>query len=127
MQRAKDFFGFYHSTLPFKYLGMPICLKSLYENECSALIEKMCIRIIIWSGRHFSYARRLQLFSSVLLSIHMYWVQVFELPKNVLKDTEKFAYLYYGMTPIMVGNLGKLSGEMFASLSLKVGWSSKML
>ncbi|XP_010677958.1 uncharacterized protein LOC104893541 [Beta vulgaris subsp. vulgaris] len=97
-QRFKDVSGFSHGTLPFKYVGVPIYSKKLSATECQVLVEKMSTRIRIWRSRHLSYAGRLQLINSVLMSIHMYWAQVFILPKKVLNEITSIcrAFLWYG-------------------------------
>ncbi|XP_010678145.1 uncharacterized protein LOC104893708 [Beta vulgaris subsp. vulgaris] len=86
--------GFRHSELPFKYLGVPICAKRISTAECGVLVEKMSARIKIWSNRHLSYTGRLQLVNSVLMSIHVYWAQVFIIPICVLQDIERVCRAY---------------------------------
>lgn len=76
--------GFRRSSMPFKYLGVPICSKRISVGDCEILLEKMTTRIRIWSSRHISLAGRVQLINVVLISIHLYWDQVFTLPKSVL-------------------------------------------
>ncbi|XP_010666661.1 uncharacterized protein LOC104883796 [Beta vulgaris subsp. vulgaris] len=96
--RIRNASGFRHSELPFKYLGVPICAKRISTAECGVLVEKMSARIKIWSSRHLSYTGRLQLVNSVLMSIHVYWAQVFIIPRCVLQDIERVcrAYLWTG-------------------------------
>ena len=45
----------------------------------------MVARIRLWSSRHLSYAGRVILINSVLMSIHSYWAQIMLLPKQVLQ------------------------------------------
>ncbi|KAL2929883.1 LINE-1 retrotransposable element ORF2 protein, partial [Bienertia sinuspersici] len=90
--------GYKRGSLPFKYLGVPICSRRIGVSQCEKLVETMTARIKTWSSRHLSFAGRSQLINSVLLSIHQYWAQVFVLPTKVLKDIEKVcrAYLWNG-------------------------------
>lgn len=62
------------------------------------LVEKMTTRIRSWCSRNLSYQGRLVLVNSVLMSIHIYWAQVFISPKKVLKEVEMMcrAFLWIG-------------------------------
>lgn len=59
---------------------------------------KMTLRIMCWSSRHLSYAARSVLINAVLMSIHVYWAQVFLLPKAVLDKIARIcrAFLWEG-------------------------------
>uniref|UniRef100_A0A803PHP5 Reverse transcriptase domain-containing protein n=1 Tax=Cannabis sativa TaxID=3483 RepID=A0A803PHP5_CANSA len=97
-KRLVDASRFPKSTLPFKYLGVPICAKKLSSAECSILVEKMTARIKVWSSKNLSFVGRTVLINSVLLSIHMYWSQVLILPKKVIKEIESIcrSFLWSG-------------------------------
>lgn len=86
MQRLVDCSGFKQDTLPFRYLGVPISTKKLLAADCEQLLEKMLGRIRCWSSRNISFAGRRLLVNSVLLSISVYWAQIFILPKNIIKQ-----------------------------------------
>ncbi|GJW81795.1 RNA-directed DNA polymerase, eukaryota, reverse transcriptase zinc-binding domain protein [Tanacetum coccineum] len=58
-------------------------------NECKCLVEKVRAKVNCWKNKMLTYARRLQLISSVLSSIHVYWASVFMLPKVVIKDINR--------------------------------------
>ena len=77
---------FVQQSLPFTYLGISICANKLIAAQCEVLTEKMTARIRVWSSRNLSYSARVQLINYVLLSLHMYWAQVFLIPKKVLHD-----------------------------------------
>ncbi|XP_048491428.1 uncharacterized protein LOC125492756 [Beta vulgaris subsp. vulgaris] len=84
--RDTDVSGFKVGSLPFRYLGAPISTTKLNAKDCQILVEKMVKRIRVWSTRHLLFAARCQLVNSVLMSIHVYWGQIFLLPKGVLKE-----------------------------------------
>lgn len=72
-------------SLPFRYLGFPLNSNSLSIGECERLVDKITSRIHGWQSKKLSYAARLQLVNSVLISITTYWCQMFLLPKKVIK------------------------------------------
>lgn len=45
-------------------------------------------RLRSWSSRNLSFAGRLQLISSILHTFHIYWAQVFMIPKGVLDEID---------------------------------------
>lgn len=75
--------------MPFRYLGVPICSKKITKAQCEIIVEKMIVRIKVWSIRNLSYKERSQLINSVLLSLHRYWAHVFIIPKTVLNEVVK--------------------------------------
>ena len=97
-RRIMESSGFKHGRLPFRYLGVPISTTKLNVAECEKLIEKMVLRIRTWSSRHISFAGRCQLVNAVLLSINVYWSQIFILAINVLKQVNAIcrAFLWTG-------------------------------
>ena len=89
IQRIVNVSGLQRRYLPFRYLGVSICSKRISNSQCEILVEKMATRIKMWSSRHLSYIARVQLINSVLMSQHVYWAQVYVLPKQVLQGIEK--------------------------------------
>ena len=75
---------FRESSLPFTYLGVPICAKKIPTTECEVILERMVQRIRVWSTRNLSYAGRATLVNSVLMKIHSYWAQIMIILKKIL-------------------------------------------
>ncbi|XP_062104096.1 uncharacterized protein LOC133815257 [Humulus lupulus] len=98
VQKVLEASGFSRSSLPFKYFGIPICAKRISAKECEILLEKMVLRIRTWSSRNLSYAGRIILINSILISIHSYWSQIMIIPKQVLKRINSIcrAFLWKG-------------------------------
>ncbi|XP_019415090.1 PREDICTED: uncharacterized protein LOC109326751 [Lupinus angustifolius] len=80
--------GFTMGSLPFKYLGVPLCSKKLTVNLCTPLIERITSRLNHLSTKLLSYVGKIQLIRCVLFSIISYWMQVFPIPKKVLHHLE---------------------------------------
>ncbi|MFS7909488.1 putative RNA-directed DNA polymerase [Helianthus anomalus] len=75
--------------LPVRYLGVPLISTRLYHADCLPLIDKVKCKILSWKNKSLSFAGRLQLISSVLNSLQVYWSSVFILPTSVSKEIEK--------------------------------------
>jgi len=84
-----DFLGMQEGVLPVRYLGVPLISKRLTAGDCDALVSKITARIDSWLARNLSFAGRLQLLSSVLLSLQVYWTKVFILPKKIIHMLEQ--------------------------------------
>ena len=81
--------GFSLGRLPMKYLGVPLLSTRLSHNDCQPLIDKIMVRIQAWTSRALSFAGRLQLLSSVLYNIQMYWCSMFIIPKYTIAKIEQ--------------------------------------
>ncbi|GJX97868.1 protein LAZ1, partial [Tanacetum coccineum] len=64
---------FSEGTLPCMYLGAPLISSRLLNKDCKILMEKVKNRIGDWKNKSLSFAGRLQLCKSVLLSMQVYW------------------------------------------------------
>ncbi|XP_021775982.1 uncharacterized protein LOC110739808 [Chenopodium quinoa] len=76
--------GFSEGSFPFRYLGIPLNAKYLRFADYDGLVDKMLSRITCWASRNLSYAARVVLIKSVLMSLHVYWAQCLLLPASVL-------------------------------------------
>jgi hypothetical protein len=52
-------------------------------------VERITARIDSWLTRHLSFAGRLQLINSVLVSLHVFWARVFILPMKIIRIIEQ--------------------------------------
>ena len=80
---------FMDGILPIRYLGVPMISKGLTFNDCKALIDIVEKRIGDWRNKSLSFAGRLQLITSVLASIQVFWSSLFILPLNVCEAIDK--------------------------------------
>jgi hypothetical protein len=75
--------------LPVRYLGVPLISSRLTSIDYGALISKISGRIDSWLSKNLSYAGRLQLLSSVLYNLQVYWMGIFILPKRIIRAIEQ--------------------------------------
>ncbi|KAL2228516.1 UNVERIFIED_CONTAM: hypothetical protein Sindi_1831300 [Sesamum indicum] len=80
---------FQEGLLPLRYLGLPLLSSRLTNADCQPLLVKIDKRIAGWEGMELSYAGRVQIFQSVLMSLSLYWTSAFILPKRVTNEIEK--------------------------------------
>ena len=95
-----------------RYLGVPFISCRLSSADCGTLLDRIIGRIDSWLSKNLSYVGRLQLLSSILYSLQVYWTGIFILPKKIFKATEqKFNHFLWN---------GKSEGAAMA----KVSWSN---
>ncbi|KAL2237640.1 UNVERIFIED_CONTAM: hypothetical protein Sindi_0955700 [Sesamum indicum] len=92
--------GFQEGVLPMRYLGLPLFSSRLTVADCNPLLLKIDKHIAGWEGMALSYAGRVQIIKSVLLSLSLYWSSAFILPKKVTNEIEKRlrTFLWKGTT-----------------------------
>ncbi|KAL0431710.1 UNVERIFIED_CONTAM: hypothetical protein Sradi_0797000 [Sesamum radiatum] len=81
--------GFQEGHLPVRYLGLPLIASRLTISDCKPLLQKIDRRIQGWDGIRLSFAGRVQMIKSVLMTLEMYWAMTFILPKGIIKEIEK--------------------------------------
>jgi hypothetical protein len=72
-----------------RYLSVPLISTRLSAPDCMTLLDRITSRVDSWIARNLSYAGRLQLLSSVLYSLEVYWIGIFILPKKIIKAIEQ--------------------------------------
>ncbi|KAJ4820751.1 RNA-directed DNA polymerase (reverse transcriptase)-related family protein [Rhynchospora pubera] len=77
------------TTLPIKYLGLPLTDRRPDRACFQSLIDKVASKLAGWKYRLLSRAGRVVLASSVLSSIPIYLMSVFSLPAWVIKNLDK--------------------------------------
>lgn len=91
-------FPFAVGDLPVRYLGLPLMSQAMRSQDYQPLVEKIRGRINTWTTRFLSYAGRLMLIKSVLMSIVNFWSAAFRLPGQCIKEIEQLcsAFLWSG-------------------------------
>ncbi|XP_052627262.1 uncharacterized protein LOC128133760 [Lactuca sativa] len=81
--------SFVEGKLPMRYLGLPLISTRLFIKYCKRLVDKVRKRIGDWKNKFLSYAGRLQLISSILFSLPVYWASSMLIPISTIKEIEK--------------------------------------
>jgi hypothetical protein len=71
------------STFPGRYLGLPLHTRKLRKIEVQPLVDKIGARLPGWKGKFLSSARRETLVKTVLSSLPIYHLTVFQAQKMV--------------------------------------------
>ena len=94
-----------------KYLGLPLITTRLSEADCKPLIDSILARIKGWIVRALSFAGRLQLITSVISSIQVFWSSLLTLPKKIINKIEQLMRNFLWKGPDQQrGELNKGSG-----------------
>ncbi|CAL1388599.1 unnamed protein product [Linum trigynum] len=76
-------------SLHVRYLGVPLITGKLSKHDCQVLIDKITQRLRSWRSRLLTYAGHIQLISSVISSTLQYWLNIFLLPKYIIREVER--------------------------------------
>ncbi|KAJ9535929.1 hypothetical protein OSB04_un000909 [Centaurea solstitialis] len=79
---------FRNGIFPIRYLGVPLSPVRLKRSDYGTLILKVKNRIQNWKAKFLSFGGRMQLINSVLHSLQLYWMGVFNFPAAVIHEIE---------------------------------------
>ena len=77
------------SSLPLKYLGLPLGAKYNAKAIWNPIVEKMERRVAGWKRMYLSKDGRLNLIKSTLSNLPTYFLSLFPIPVSVSKCIEK--------------------------------------
>ncbi|GKE50688.1 hypothetical protein Tco_1481946 [Tanacetum coccineum] len=80
---------FKEGVLPIKYLGVPMVSKRITDRDCKFVIEIIRKRVADWRNKSLSFDGGLQLISSILNSLHVYWSSLFMLPIHTCNQIDR--------------------------------------
>ncbi|XP_013717732.1 uncharacterized protein LOC106421432 [Brassica napus] len=90
--------GMQNSSLPMRYLGVPMCTKKLNLLNCEPLLQQIKARLSSWSAKSLSFAGRLLLIKTVITGITTFWCSSFMLPTACIKRINSLCgiFLWHG-------------------------------
>lgn len=101
-------FQFASGKLPVRYLGLPLRTRQMRAADYQVFIEKIKIRISLWTKRFLSMAGRLQLIRSVLMSIVNFWMTGFKLPSQCIKEINSLCSAFLWSGPVLITTKAKV-------------------
>ena len=81
--------GCRHSSLPLKFLGLPLGAKFKEVSICNPLLGKMEWRLVGWKRLYLSKGGRVTLIKSTLFSLPTYFLFILPVPGKVANRMEK--------------------------------------
>lgn len=102
-------FPFAEGSLPVRYLGLPLMTQAMKRQDYLPLVERIRSKICSWTSRFLSYAGRLQLIKSVLVSIVNFWASVFRLPSKCIHEVEQLCASFLWTGPDLKSTGAKVS------------------
>ena len=102
-------FPFAEGSLPVRYLGLPLMTQSMRRQDYLPLIERIRSKICSWTSQFLSYAGRLQLLKSMLVSIVNFWACAFRLPSKCIKEVEQLCALFLWTGPALKSSGAKVA------------------
>ncbi|WVZ54678.1 hypothetical protein U9M48_005442 [Paspalum notatum var. saurae] len=88
-------FGCKEGVFPFKYLGIPMHHKKLFNKDWIEVEERFQKKLGSWKGKLLSTGGRLVLINSVLSSLPMFMFSFFETPKGVIKKLDYYRSRFF--------------------------------
>ena len=89
LEELADILGCQTSTLPMKYLGLPLGAKFKSLDIWNPIVEKMERRLAGWKQIYLSKGGRLTLIKSTLSNLPTYFLSLFPIPAVVAKRIEQ--------------------------------------
>ena len=89
LEELADILGCKTSTLPMKYLGLPLGASFKSKNIWNPIVERMERRLAGWKRMYLSKGGRLTLIKSTLSSLPTYFLSLFPIPAAVAKRIDK--------------------------------------
>lgn len=97
--------------LPVRYLGLPLMTQAMKRQDYLPLIERIRGQISTWMSRFLSYAGRMLLIKSVLMSTVYFWAEAFRLLSQCVKEIEQLCSVFLWSGPDLKSSGAKVAWQ----------------
>jgi hypothetical protein len=80
---------------PFRYLGIPMHHRKIQNNDWRVIEDRFGKKLNYWKAKYLSYSGWLILLNSVLSSLSMFMVSIFEILKGVIKKLDQYRSYFF--------------------------------
>lgn len=88
-RRVLNILGCNTASLPDTYLRLPLIVKEVSNHFWNIILENMQKKLIGWKGKTLSNVGKLQLLTSFLQGIHVYFISLFKISQAMVEKLEK--------------------------------------
>jgi hypothetical protein len=107
------------SSIPFKYLGLPIGVNPRRASTWEPLLVSLRKRLGAWGNKYISLGGRIVLLNAVLNAIPIFYLSYLKMPVLVWKSSVEYNETFYGEVCGGGKGLVGLNGMLFAYLRVK--------
>lgn len=104
-----------------RYLGLPLMTQAMRTQDYQPLLENIRSKINTWTCRYLSYAGRLQLITSVIVSIINFWISVFRIPCSCIKEVERICSAFLWTGPALKASNAKVAWKEICCIKSEGG------
>jgi hypothetical protein len=90
-----NLFGCQRGEFSFKYLRIPMHVRKLNNGDWKIIEDKFEKKLSSWKGKLMSLDGRLVLINSILTSLAMFMMSLFEVPRLVLQRIDYFQFRFF--------------------------------
>ena len=89
IQAIQPIIGSPQTTLPIRYLGLPLTVRKPRKIDYQPMLLAVQHRIEGWTSNFLSYGGRITLIKAVLSAMPLHYMQAFKIPVGVIRHIDK--------------------------------------
>jgi len=116
--------GFTLEVIPFCYLGCPIFQGQPWRAYFQSIVDRIKVKLASWKGSLLTIMGRVQLVKSIIHGMLVYSFHIYRWPQSILKLLDRWIKIFVWSGDIFTRKFVRLSGVLFVSRGIQVGWIS---